>query len=291
VPAELAVLVFGLLAAASWGAADFSGGLASRRVSALAVVLGSQVLGILVAAGSAIVRGEPPPGPADVGWAAAAGAGGGIALVAFYRGLAIGRVSTVAPIAGVLAAAVPVVVGAITEGAPDLRRIVGIALALLAVVLVSAASEEDALDDASTGTRDARTLSIALATLAGLGFGFFYVLIDRVSADLVFWPLVASRTASITTVAIVALAARPSFAGLRSVAPLVVIAGVLDVGGNAGFLAAAHLGRLDVASILASLYPIVTVLLAILVLRERVGPRHAVGMAAAVAAIAFIGGG
>jgi drug/metabolite transporter (DMT)-like permease len=285
VPAELTVLVFGLLAAASWGAADFSGGLASRRLSALAVVLASQVLGVVVAAGSALVRGEPLPGPADIGWAAAAGAGGGIALVAFYRGLAVGRVSTVAPIAGVLAAAVPVAVGAVVEGAPDVRRAIGIGFALVAVVLVSAASGEDEL-----AGDEPRRLSIALAVLAGLGFGLFYVLIDRVSSGLVFWPLVASRAASITTVGVVALASRPSFGGIRSVAPLIAIAGVLDVGGNAGFLLAAQVGRLDVASILASLYPIVTVLLAIVVLRERVGPRHAVGMAAAIVAIGLIGG-
>lgn len=284
-PAELTVLVFGLLAAASWGTADFSGGLASRRLSALAVVLASQVLGVLVAGASAIVRGEPAPATADLGWAAAAGAGGGIALVAFYRGLAVGRVSTVAPIAGVLAAAVPVAVGAVLEGVPDLRRAVGIGFALVAVILVSAASTEDALPGA-----DGRSTSIALATLAGLGFGLFYVLIDRVSSGLVFWPLVASRAASITTVGLVAIATRPSFVGIRSVAPLIAVAGVLDVGGNAGFLLAAQVGRLDVASILASLYPIVTVLLAIVVLRERVGPRHAVGMAAAVAAIGLIGG-
>jgi drug/metabolite transporter (DMT)-like permease len=285
VPAELTVLVFGLLAAASWGAADFSGGLASRRLSALAVVLASQVLGVVVAAGSALVRAEPLPGPSDISWAAAAGAGGGIALVAFYRGLAVGRVSTVAPIAGVLAASVPVAVGAAVEGAPDVRRAIGIGFALVAVVLVSAASGEDELPG-----DEPRRLSIALAVVAGLGFGLFYVLIDRVSSGLVFWPLVASRTASITTVGLVALASRPSFAGIRSVAPLIVIAGVLDVGGNAGFLLAAQVGRLDVASILASLYPIVTVLLAIVVLRERVGPRHAVGMAAAVVAIGLIGG-
>jgi drug/metabolite transporter (DMT)-like permease len=285
VPAELSVLVFGLLAAASWGAADFSGGLASRRASALAVVFASQLLGIGVAVVSALVRGEHSPTFVDVAWAAAAGAGGGIALVAFYRGLAGGRVSTVAPIAGVLAAAVPVVVGAVLEGAPGVRQLIGIVVALAAVVLVSAATDEDKLP-----VEGAQGRSIALATVAGLGFGLFYVLIDRVASGLVFWPLVASRVASLVTVGLVALASRTAFRPLRGVLPLVVVAGVLDVGGNAGFLLAAQAGRLDVASILASLYPIVTVVLAIVVLRERVGPRHAVGMAAAIVAIGLIGG-
>jgi len=285
VPAELSVLVFGLLAAASWGAADFSGGLASRSASALAVVFASQLLGIGVAVASALVRGEFSPTSVDVAWAAAAGAGGGIALVAFYRGLAGGRVSTVAPIAGVLAAAVPVVVGAILEGAPGVRQLVGIVVALAAVVLVSAATDEDKLP-----VEGAQRRSIALATVAGLGFGLFYVLIARVATGLVFWPLVASRVASLVTVGLVAVASRTAFGPLRGVLPLVVVAGVLDVGGNAGFLLAAQAGRLDVASILASLYPIVTVLLAIVVLRERVGPRHVFGMAAAIVAIGLIGG-
>ncbi|HET7026312.1 MAG TPA: EamA family transporter [Candidatus Limnocylindrales bacterium] len=285
-PTDLAVAVFGLSAALSWGTADFAGGLASRRMSSLAVVLSSQVLGVAVAAFAAIARAEPVPALADVLWGFAAGAGGGVALVAFYRALAIGRVSTVAPIAGVLAAAVPIVAASIEEGLPTARQAAGIALALVAVVLVSVASEEDRLPAGES----ARRTSIALATIAGLGFGLFYVLIARVSDALVFWPLVASRAASITSVGVIALLVGTSFAGGRAVLPLILVAGTLDVGGNAGFLLGAQAGRLDIASILASLYPIVTVALAILVLRERVGPRHAIGMAAAGAAIVLIAG-
>jgi drug/metabolite transporter (DMT)-like permease len=141
---------------------------------------------------------------------------------------------------------------------------------------------------------DGTTLTGAGGTVplvaAGLGFGLFYVLMDRVAAGLVFGPLVASRTASLAAVGAIALAGRPSPRGLRAVGPLVVIAGLLDVGGNAGFLLAAQAGRLDVASVLASLYPAVTVLLAVVVLREHVGPRHAIGITAALVAIALIGG-
>ncbi|HEU4673804.1 MAG TPA: DMT family transporter [Candidatus Limnocylindrales bacterium] len=283
---ELTVLVFGLLAAASWGAADFAGGLASRRASSLVVVLASQSLGIWVAAAAAVVRGEPPPTLADVGWGAIAGTGGAIALVGFYRALAVGRVSTVAPIAGVIAAAVPVAAGAVLEGAPGVGQAVGIGLALVAVVLVSGAAEEDHLP-----SERSRRESLALAVVGGVGFGLFYVFIHQVSADVVFWPLVASRVASLTVVAVLVLATRPSFAGLRSALPLVAIAGALDVGGNAGFLLADQAGRLDVASVLSSLYPVATVVLAILLLRERVGRQHALGMAAAFAAIVLIAGG
>ncbi|HEY3523320.1 MAG TPA: EamA family transporter, partial [Candidatus Limnocylindrales bacterium] len=191
-----------------------------------------------------------------------------------------------APIAGVIAAAVPVAAGALLEGAPDAAQAAGIALALVAVVLVSAAAREDDLP-----AQGVRRTSILLATVGGLGFGLFYVFIDRVSPTVVFWPLVASRLASLTVIGVLVVGTRTSFIGLRSVAPLVGIAGVLDVGGNAGFLLAAQAGRLDVASVLSSLYPIVTVILAILVLRERVGRQHALGMAAALLAIALIAGG
>jgi drug/metabolite transporter (DMT)-like permease len=283
---ELTVVVFGLLAATSWGAADFSGGLASRRASSLAVVLASQSLGIWVALAAALVTAEPAPTAADLGWGVVAGTGGAIALVAFYRALAVGRVSTVAPIAGVIAAAVPVAAGAVLEGAPDARQAAGIALALIAVVLVSGAAKEDDLPSARS-----RRESLALAAVGGLGFGLFYVFIDRVSPGVVFWPLVSSRVASLTIVTVLVVATRPSFHGLRSALPLVVIAGALDVGGNAGFLLADQSGRLDVASVLSSLYPVATVVLAIVVLRERVGRQHGLGMAAAIAAIVLIAGG
>ncbi len=283
---ELTVVVFGLLAAASWGTSDFAGGLASRRASSLAVVFASQLLGIWVAAGGALLRGEPAPTIADLGWGAIAGTGGGLALAAFYRGLAVGRVSTVAPIAGVIAAAVPVVAGALLEGAPDAAQGLGIALALVAVALVSAAAREDDLP-----VEGVRRSSIALAIAGGAGFGLFYVVIDRVSPSVVFWPLVASRVASLTVIGLLVLATRTRFAGVRPVVPLVVLAGILDVGGNAGFLFASQAGRLDVASVLSSLYPIVTVVLAMLLLRERVGRQHALGMAAALVAIILIAGG
>lgn len=272
----------GLLAALTWGAADFTGGVASRRASALTVVLGSQVVGGLLAAGLAVARTEVALAPEDAVWSAAAGLGGGIALAGFYRGLAVGRMGVVAPITGVLAAAVPVVFGAVLEGLPQPAQLVGIGCALAAVVLVSWS--------AGQGGGDQRT-SVILAVLAGGGFGMFYVLIDRVSADSLFWPLVAARIASVSLMTALVVGGRLPVRPLVAVLPLVLIAGVLDLGGNAFFLLGAQAGRLDVASVLASLYPITTVALAALLLRERIGRLQAVGVVAAVAAIVLIASG
>lgn len=274
----------GLLAALTWGAADFGGGLTSRRAPALAVVLASQLVGGLVAATVAITRGEALLAPAGVAWAACAGAVGAVALAAFYQGLATGRMGVVAPIAGVLAAAVPVVVGLVLEGLPAAGPLVGMVAAVLAILLVSWTSGR--AEEAGPQRR-----SVVLATLAGLGFGLFYVLLDQVEGEAVFWPLVVARTASVSLVGAIVLAARVPLRSLGGALPALVVVGVLDLAGNAFFRLGAQAGRLDVASVLSSLYPITTVALAALVLRERVAPLQAAGIGIAGLAIVLIAGG
>ena len=230
-----------------------------------------------------MARGETFPTPIGLAWCAVAGIAGAIGLASFYRGLASGRMGVVAPIAGVLAAAVPVVVGIALEGLPAPLQLAGMLAAVVAIAVVSWSSSRD--DEGSVAR------SVVLATLAGLGFGGFFVLIDQAGGDALFWKLAAARTASITLMTILVLASRTRLDGLRSVAPLVVIAGLLDLGGNAFFLVAAGAGRLDVASVLSSLYPIVTVGLAAVVLKERIGPIHAAGIAIAAVAIVLIAAG
>lgn len=274
----------GLLAALTWGAADFGGGLTSRRASALAVVLGSQLIGGLVAAGLATVRGEALLEGADIAWAAAAGAVGAIALAAFYHGLATGRMGVVAPIAGVLAAGVPVAAGMMLEGPPGTGALVGMAAAVLAIFLVSWTSGRG--DEAGPQRR-----SVLLATVAGCGFGLFYVFLDRVEGEAVFWPLVVARMASVSLVAVIVATARVPVRALGNVLPALVVVGALDMAGNAFFRLGAQAGRLDVASVLSSLYPITTVALAALVLREGVAPLQAAGIAIAGLAIVLIAGG
>ena len=274
------VVVFGLLAAAAWGAGDYGGGLVSRRAPLFGVVFFSQLVGLVLAFGLAMVRGEPFPGAEDVGWAALAGVLGAVGLLALYGGLAVGRMGVVAPVTGVLAALVPVAAGIVLEGLPAPIVLGGIALAILAVALVSRVAGE-------TGARS----GIELALLAGVALGLFMVAITRIDERLVFGPLTVARGVNALVVLGVILVARRPAALPSSVVPAVLAIGALDMIGNAGLLFAEQSGSLAVASILSSLYPVTTVILATVLLREHVTRTHAIGILLAFVAIALITAG
>ncbi len=274
-------VVFGLLSALTWGAADFGGGRASRRGPVFGVVILTQAVGIVIAGGLTILRREPAPGPADLGWAALAGFAAALGIVCLYQGLATARITVVAPITGVLAATIPVAVGWLGQGLPGPVRIAGIGLALVAVVLVSTSA--DPLSDRPAGVR--------FGLAAGVGLGLFNVFAAQFSAGIVFGPLVVVRIVEALVVGAVIVARRRSWRLPRSVAPLAVAVGAGDMAGNAFFVLAAQAGRLDVASVLSSLYPVTTIVLAAALLRERVTRVHALGIAAAATAIVLIGGG
>jgi drug/metabolite transporter (DMT)-like permease len=216
----------------------------------------------------------------DVGWSAISGVLGAIGIMALYRGLAVGRMGVVAPVTGVLAATVPVLVGVVLEGLPPPMVVAGIAAAVLAVVLVSRVPGD-------AGTRS----GLDLALLAGLGIGLFNVTLTRVDDALVFGPLTVARLTSAVVIALALLALRRRPVIPTRLAPAVVVIGLLDMAGNAGFLLAEQTGSLAVASVLSSLYPVTTVVLAALLLRERVTRDHAVGIVLALAAIALIAAG
>lgn len=275
--ADLAAVVFGLTAAGAWGAADFGGGLLARRARAFGVVLVSQAIGLVAALAAAAIRGEPVPAPADVAWALAAGGFGGLGLTALYHGLATGRMGIVAPITGVLTAALPVAAGVVLAGLPGPARLAGFALGFAAVILVSAGADRG---EGPSGVRP--------ALAAGCSFGLFVLLISRVTRGLVFGPIAACRAASIVLVGFVVLAGRRSWRPAPRLLPGLCAVGLLDVVGNMGFLLADQAGRLDVAALLSSLYPVVTVLLAAAVLRERVTALNALGIGAAAVAVGLI---
>lgn len=274
-------VVFGLLSALTWGAGDFGGGRATRRGPVFGVVLVSQALGLTLAAVLAIVRAEPLPGPADVGWAALAGVTGALGIASLYQGLASGRTTVVAPIAGVLAATIPVSVGWLSQGVPSAWRMAGIGLALLAVVLVSISS--DPLGDRPAGVR--------YGILAGIGFGLFNVFASRFSPGVVFGPLVIVRAIEAVAIVSTILLTRRAWRLPRSVVPLALAVGVGDMAGNGFFVLAAQAGRLDIASVLSSLYPVTTIVLAAVLLHERVTRLHAAGIGMAAGAIVLISGG
>lgn len=272
--------VCGLASAASWGAGDFCGGLASKKAGVYEVVIGAHVISAVAFAGFALVFGEPLRVSSDLAWCALAGLLGAAGLVALYRGLANGRMSVVAPVAGVLSAAVPVAAGLAIDGLPGPLTIGGFGLALIGVWLC-AGGEGGAV----------RPDELVLPIIAGLGFGGFIVLIGKGSGDAVFWPLVASRAASISVVTAIAWATNRSIWPGPASRGIVALAGLLDGGGNAFLVMAAHAGRLDVAGVLSSLYPAGTVMLAWIVLRERLGARQIVGLIVSLGAIIAIGAG
>ena len=274
------VIVFGLFAAVAWGAGDFGGGLVSRRIAVVVLVLATQLIGMLAALALAVIRAEPVPAPVDLGWSAVSGVLGAVGIMALYQGLAVGRMGVVAPVTGVLAATVPVFVGVLLEGLPPPMVVVGIVGAVAAVLLVSRVPGE-------AGSRS----GLELALVGGLGIGLFNVTLTRVDDALVFGPLTVARLTSavVLALAIVALRRRPAIPG--ALVPGVVAIGLLDMAGNAGFLLAEQTGSLAVASVLSSLYPVTTVVLAALLLRERVTRDHAVGIVLALVAIVLIAAG
>jgi drug/metabolite transporter (DMT)-like permease len=274
------VILFGLVSALAWGAGDFGGGTLARRAPLLGVVLGTQLVGLLLALVLVLARGEHWPQGADLGWSIAAGLAGVLGISALYRGLAVGRMGVVAPTTGVLAAVIPVVVGFATEGVPDMLVVVGIVTALVAVVLVTRAP---------THIDDDRPSGVAWALLSGVMIGLFNVCIGQLSGEGALLPLVVVRLVqSVALVGAILVLRQPWRMG-RDLLPKLVTVGVLDMTGNAAFILAAQTGQLAIAAVLSSLYPVTTVILAIAILRERVTGSHLVGIGLTAVAIVLIG--
>jgi drug/metabolite transporter (DMT)-like permease len=277
-------VLLALASAVVYGASDFLGGLASRRASVFGVVALSQLIGLAAVALLLPWLGGDV-GPADLAWGAAAGLAGATGLVVFFRALAGGVMSVIAPTTAVTAAAVPVVVGLLGGDRVGPWAAAGIGLALVAIVLVSA---ENGLAE----LRRARATGLGAALLAGLAFGFFFVLLDRTAEDAGLTPLVPARIASVALVLVVVGIGRRSLRVGRTALPLVAVSGVGDMTANALFLLATQAGgQLAIVGVLASLYPVSTVVLAQLVLRERLVRAQVGGLLVAVTAVVLITGG
>lgn len=267
----------GLASAAAWGAGDFAGGMAARRTPLFVVALLSQALGLALVAVLAFLVREPYPPALDWLWGGAAGLCGAVGITALYGSLAAGRMGIAAPVSGVIAAGLPVSYAWATIGTPSAVGLAGILVAIVGIVLVSAPKAE---------RPPPRVL--ALAMLSGLGFAGFFVLMGESSQAAFFWTLTAARVASTIGLLALVLALRP---GRGSPGLAVTLAGLGDVIGNATFLVATRLTRLDVAVVLSSLYPVMTVLLARVMLKEKLTPMQAWGAAVMLAAIPLIAWG
>ena len=266
-----------------WGCGDFGGGLLTRRTALFGVVLISQAVGLLVALALAVVRRETMPLPEDLVWSVLGGVAGGIGITALYQGLAVGRMAVVAPIPAVIAALIPVSAGVLFEGVPPPLVVFGIALALVAVTLVSRVDDE--------GDEPPRPSGFRFALMAGAGLGFFGVCIAQISDGHAFGPLAVIRGSEAILVGAAVVVSRTAWRPERRLVPPIAAVGVLDMAGNGAFILAVQTGSLAVAAVLSSLYPVTTVILAAVVLRERVTATHAFGIALAMAAIACIAAG
>lgn len=280
VPPALAVVVFGLLASLGWGVADFGGGLTSRRAPVLGVLLWSQVASLTVGVPILVLSGEPTMQPADIAIALIGGSFGAAGLALLYRGLSTGRMGVVAPIAAVLTATLPVAFGFLTEGIPSWLAIAGIAFAVMAVVLVSRAPAEP----------DGRPSGLRFAIAAGVLFATFTILASLFSEGLVVSPVVLLRLASILAIGAWIIIRREPWRVSVALLPALLAIGVIDMSATAAYLSAIAIGPLAIAAILSALYPVITTILAAVVLRERIRKVHAVGILAAAAAVVLIAG-
>jgi drug/metabolite transporter (DMT)-like permease len=282
-------VALGLGSSLCWGLADFFGGLQSRKRAMLAVLLVSQGVALLLLLPVALALADAGPSTSAVGWAALGGSAGVVALAAFYRGLAIGTMSVVAPISAT-GAAVPVLVGLVEGERPGVLQIAGMAAALAGVILASRESEP--AEDLGSAHREAGRSAIALALVAAVGFGTFFVGVDRASATAeVPWVIVISRSCSLVLVLIAALVARPDLPRDGASVGALAMIGVLDLGANGLFAIATTKGLLSVVAVLGSLYPAVTVVLARLVLSEHVSRTQGLGIGLTLLGVVAISAG
>lgn len=272
------VILLGLASAAAWGAGDFSGGLASKRTSAYSVVVLSQFVSLVLLVLSAVLIPEGDNSLRDIALGGIAGVCAAAGLVALYSGLARGPMGVVAPVTAVVAAIVPVLFSVFSEGIPNIRAMVGFVIALAAVWLIS------------QGDQDARIhlSDLRLPILAGFGFGIFFILIDQVSSNAILWPLVSARSASIIVVVVLGMLTRQMELPILNQVPIIALAGVFDTGGNVFYALATRIGRLDVSAVLASLYPAITVMLAWIILKEKLAIRQWIGVLLAMIAVILI---
>jgi drug/metabolite transporter (DMT)-like permease len=268
-----------LAAAASWGVGDFFGGLKSRSLNPVAILIVAQPIGLTLLAIWVAVRGQGPPG-SEVLWACLAAVLGTTGLIAFYKGMAAGALSIVAPIAGA-GAAIPVIWGLAHGDHPSGYQELGFAAALIGVVLASFERRPEAARLAA---------GVGWAVIAMLAFGAYYIPMHEASHGDFLWAAFVFRLTSTTLIAAAWLVVRPSSAR-RGDLPVLASIGILDTGGNVFFAAASAKGLVSVVSILASLYPVVTVLLARAVLHERVHRSQELGIALALAGIVLISAG
>jgi drug/metabolite transporter (DMT)-like permease len=278
-------ILLALGSAITYGAADFLGGLASKRTPVFQVTFLSQLLGSILFGIVVLAFETTDPTTAAFACGAAAGIAGSTGVTFLYRGLAVGRMSVVAPITAVEAAAVPVVAGILFGERPNPMALVGVVLALLAIALVSSAADPQHPDGLRTGIRSPGVME---ALIAGVCFAAFFILLERAGEAAGMWPLVGSRMSSFVLLGAIVAFTRTTLRPTSGTVALIAAAGIADVVANGFYLLSTHHGLLSLVAVLTSLYPASTVLLARVVLGERMTATQLMGLGVAVAGVGLI---
>jgi drug/metabolite transporter (DMT)-like permease len=279
----LSAIALALGAAIGWGVADFFAGKTSREISALAVLATSQAVGFTIAALAAIATGLDTPETGDLIYAALSGLALPLGLGALYGAMAVGAMAVAAPIAAA-GAVIPVFVGLASGDSPSGVQLAGVALALAGVTACAYTRNP-------SGRRAGIAAGVGLALLAALGGGLTSTALAAASSAGVVWVLLVQRAIVFAAASVLALRMGASARVPRRLAPVVVAIGVLDLAATGLFTAAAAAGELSLVAVVGSLYPVVTVLLAFVVLSERLWTYQLVGAGAAFAGAAAIAGG
>jgi drug/metabolite transporter (DMT)-like permease len=280
------VYLLALGSALFYGAADFTGGFTSRRAGAIPVVLLSQFSGMLLLALFLPLLPPASPTRVDLVWGAVAGLTGGVGVALLYRALAIGTMAVVAPTTAVCAVAIPVVVAVLLGERPVPLAVAGIVLGIVSIVLVS--QQQSQRGAAENVSRARLPRGVGTALISGIAIGFFFISLARTSSEGGMWPLLIARMVSVLLFATIALARRISLRMPAGVAALVFTAGVIDMLANTLYVVAARQGPLSLVVTLSSLYPASTVLLARIILRERLSNWQVTGVVCALAAVLLI---
>jgi drug/metabolite transporter (DMT)-like permease len=277
-------LLLALGSAVLYGAGDFTGGLTTRRASTIPVVVISQASGLVLVLLLLPFLPASSPNGMDFFWGAMGGLAGGIGVGLLYRALAIGTMSVVAPTTAVCAVAIPVIAAVILGERPPPLAVAGIVLGVISIVLVSRQTVTAPGESNTAGGGSG--LGIALAS--GVAIGFFLLSFAQTRTEAGMWPLVAARMVSVSMFGAIAAGSKQSLRMAAPVLRLVILAGILDMLANALYLIAARIGPLSVVVTLSSLYPASTVLLARVVLRERLNLWQVSGVVCALAAVVLI---
>ena len=268
--------VYAVGAVCTWGLSDFIGGYTARRFETFLLAALGHLSGTVLVVALAWGAHQPIPPFHDLRWACMAGVASGISLAIFYRALAQGNMGIAAPVTAVLSAGIPTVAGMVGEGSPGLPTIVGFVLALTGIWLISRPE------------KSGRPQGLGLAVLAGLGFALLFILIRKAGSGSALWIAAASRASSLVVTGSIVVAWRKFSPVYPLGFALALFAGCLDVSGTIFFILASQHGRLDTSVVLCSFYPVVTVLLARMVLKERFTLWKSIGILAALASVPLI---